>query len=288
MITGAAGGLGKAFAVECARRGWSLFLTDLRLEPLETLACGLRAAYGVAVLTRACDLTDPGSRAALFEAIHSGRLRFWALINVAGLDFEGPFHALALQQVRTILRLNVEGVLEMTHAMLSFRDPLAAFHILNVASLAAFYPMPVKATYAASKRFLLDFSLALREELRPMGVTVTALCPAGLPTTPACVEAIEAQGLLGLLTTQNVGAVAAQAIDAALRGRALVIPGLLNRAMQVLGGLLPPTLVARLVNSRWNAAHQKREQKRITGRSDPRGFRQALASNPAGPARPRA
>jgi len=258
MVTGAVGGLGKAFAVECASRGWDLFLTDLRPEPLEVLASSLRNAYGVKVLTRACDLADSASRASLFDALRSEHLRFWGLVNVAGLDYEGPFHQCSREQIRTILRLNIEGTLVMTHALLAMRDPLAAFRIINVASLAAFYPMPVKATYAASKRFLLDFSLALREELRPLGASVTALCPAGLPTTPECIQAIKAQGMMGQLTTRNVGAVAAQTVDAAIKGRAVVIPGLLNRIMQLLGGLLPPTLIARLVAHRWQAAHRQR------------------------------
>jgi uncharacterized protein len=259
MITGAAGGLGKAFAVECASRGWDLFLTDLRLEPLEALASGLRNTYAVKVFVQSCDLTDVSARAGLFETIHAYGLQFWALINVAGLDFEGPFFEQSRQQIRTILRLNIEGTLEMTHALLERRDPMAPFRIINVASLAAFYPMPVKATYAASKRFLLDFSLALREEVRELGATVTVLCPAGLPTTRECIDAIEAQGWMGQVTTQNTGTVAAHTLDCALKGRSIVIPGLLNGLLRVVGGLLPPTWIAALVNSRWQAAHKKRQ-----------------------------
>lgn len=259
VISGAAGGLGKAFAVECASRGWDLFLTDLRQEPLETLAEGLRNAYGVQVTVQPCDLTGASSRAALFESISARGLRFWMLINVAGLDYEGPFYEQTREQIRAILRLNIEGTLEMTHALLEHRDPTAAFRIINVASLAAFYPMPVKATYAASKRFLLDFSLALREEVRDLGATVTVLCPAGMPTTRECIAGIEAQGWMGQVTTQNTGTVAAKTLDCALKGQALVIPGLLNNLLQVLGGLLPPPWVAALINSRWRAARKKRQ-----------------------------
>src|SRR5512135_3466072 len=255
-ITGAAGGLGKAFAVECASRGWRLFLTDLRSEPLETLAASLRCTYGVEVSTQACDLTDAAARAALFERLRRDGLRFWALVNVAGIDFEGPFLEQSPAHIRTIVRLNVEATLEMTHALLGLHDPLAAFRIINVASLAAFYPMPVKATYAASKRFLLDFSLALREEVRPLGATVTVLCPAGLPTTPEVVKAIEVQGWWGQVTTQNIGGVAARTLDCALAGRAMVIPGLANRILQVLGSLAPAPLVARFIGRRWNSARQ--------------------------------
>lgn len=260
MITGAAGGLGKAFAVECASRGWDLVLTDLHAGHLDTLAASLRATYGIQTLAQPGDLAAAASRGGLFEWIQENRLRFRFLINVAGLDYEGLFYDCTRQQIRTILRLNIEGTLEMTHALLDFRDPHETFRILNVASMAAFFPMPVKATYAASKRFLLDFSLALREEIRPLGASVTVLCPAGLPTTPECLSAIEAQGLMGKLTTQNIGSVAAEAIDAALAGTAVVIPGALNRVLNTLGGMVPPTWAARLVAGRWKAAHQKRRQ----------------------------
>ena len=258
-ITGAAGGLGKAFAVECASRGWDLFLTDLAAAPLETLAAGLRGGYGVRVVTQACDLTDPDSLAALFAALRAGGLRFHMLINVAGLDYEGPFFEQSARQIRAIVRLNVEGTLEMTHGLLKYRDPQAPFRIINVASLAAFYPMPVKATYAASKRFLLDFSLALREEVRGLGASVTVLCPAGMPTHPGVIEAIEAQGWMGRITTRDTGRVAGQTIDAALRGQAVVIPGLVNRFLRVAGSLATAGLVARLIAGRWTAAREKRE-----------------------------
>lgn len=258
LITGAAGGLGKAFAVECASRGWDLFLTDTAAAPLETLAAGLRQAYGVAVRVHPCDLTDPAARADLFRRVRAESLRFSALINVAGVDYEGPFFEQSGQQIRTIVRLNVEATLDMIHAALPFRDPMRTFRVVNVASLAAFYPMPVKATYAASKRFLLNFSLALREEIREMNATVTALCPAGMPTNPKCIEAIEAQGWAGQITTMDVGRVANQTLNAALAGKAVVIPGSVNRVVQTLGSLLPPTWVAGLIGWRWKSVRQKR------------------------------
>ncbi len=260
MITGAAGGLGKAFAVECASRGWHLFLTDLNPGALETLAAGLRGSYGVSVITQPGDLTDPDARDALFARIQSERLRFWALLNVAGIDYEGPFLEQSPRRIRAILRLNIEGTLEMTHAMLAFRDPLKPFRIVNVASLAAFSPMPAKATYAASKRFLLDFSLALREEVRGLGATVTALCPAGLPTTRESIQAIQAQGWMGQVTTQDIGKVAHLTLEAALAGKPVVIPGLVNRVLIALGALVPSSIAARLLGRRWATARQRRAQ----------------------------
>ena len=257
MITGASGGLGKAFAVECASRGWDLYLTDLDPKPLQMLANSMQNTYNVQVYTHTCDLTSVSARAELFESLEAEGLFFWVLVNVAGLDYEGLFHEQSAQQIQTILRLNIEGTLGMIHGLMGFRDPLKRFHIVNVASLAGFFPMPVKATYAASKRFLLDFSMALGAELKDAGVTVTALCPAGLPTTDKCIESIQSQGVMGLLTTENVSTVANQTLNAALKGKAVFIPGRLNRILRIVGLFLPRITLANLIGVRWRRTRQR-------------------------------
>ena len=256
-ITGATGGLGKAFALECAERGWDLYLTDLSDDRLSTLATGLRRLYNVEVLTRACDLADPAQRQDFWEEMRRQGVQFHFLINVAGLDFEGPFAERQPQELRSIVRINIEATVEMTRCSLGFRDPARTYHILNVCSLAGFYPMPVKAVYAASKRFLLDFSMALRQELHSHNVEVLALCPAGMPTTLDCVDKISAQGFMGQITTLNTGDVAHRSLSLALAGRAVYIPGWINQTLQVLGGLMPPILLAHLIGKRWKQTSQK-------------------------------
>lgn len=258
IITGATGGLGKAFTLECARRGWDLFLTDIDGERLIKLSEAISRTYGVQIGWAAADLTKPSARESLFEQIQAAPYRFQALINVAGLDHEGIFLERSREQMRTIIDLNIEGTLAMTHAVLPQRDPGATFRIITVASLAAFFPMPVKATYAASKRFLVDFSLALREEVKPLGATVTVLCPAGLPTAASTIEAIEAQGFMGHLTTKNIGYVASSTIDQALKGKSIYIPGSINQALRILGGLLPARWISSFVGIRWRNAHTRR------------------------------
>ncbi len=175
LITGATGGLGKAFAAECASRGWSLFLTDVSEQALDDLSRGLARMYSVRVLHLACDLMDAEAREVLWRQIDRLGLRFHMLINVAGLDHEGPFDERQVSELTAIVRLNIESTIEMTRRVLPYRAPEQTLRIINVSSLAAFYPMPVKAVYAASKRFLLDWSLALRQELRGQDITVTAL-----------------------------------------------------------------------------------------------------------------
>ncbi|MGC9522997.1 MAG: SDR family NAD(P)-dependent oxidoreductase [Anaerolineae bacterium] len=278
FITGATGGLGKAFAVECARRGWDLYLTDLDDGRLALLAAALERTYGIRAVHRACDLTDAEARAGLFRSVWASPFRFRGLINVAGMDFEGMFQDRTRDQIRTIVRLNVEGTLEVTHSLLRVMDPMQPFWIVTVSSLAAFFPIPVKATYAASKRFLLDFFLALRDEVASRGATVTVLCPAGMPTTAGTIDAIEAQGAMGRLTTLNVGQVATRTVDHALRGRAIYVPGFLNQTLRRLGGLVPAAVLSRLLGRRWRAAH--RERMALAAEIDPGGQPRWQATTP--------
>ncbi|MCX7772896.1 MAG: SDR family NAD(P)-dependent oxidoreductase [Clostridia bacterium] len=256
-ITGGAGGLGKAFAVECASRGYDIFLTDTREDALSTIAEGIRNTYGTKVLYEVCDLTDADSRTRLFTAIEQKGYQFWSLINVAGVDFEGTFFEKSREEIRTILRLNIEANLEMTHEILRFRNKGRTFRLINVASMAAYYPIPIKATYAASKRFLLNFSLAIREELKAYGGTVTTLCPGGMPTNALVIKCIDAQGFMGRVTTNNVGFVAANTLDRALKGKAVYIPGAANRLLRLLGRLVPQTFIARSLAARWRSAFKK-------------------------------
>jgi short-subunit dehydrogenase len=257
LITGAGGGLGKAFAAECAARGWRLLLTDTSSAALEPLAVGLERLYDAEVVRLVGDLTDPESRRRLWETVDRRGLRLHMLINNAGTDFEGAFAERRVELLRTVLRLNVEGTLEMTRRGLERRDPTRPLRIINVSSLAAFYPMPLKATYAASKRFVLDLSLALRCEFDPRDVTVTVLCPAGLPTNPITVGSIHAQGIWGQLTTLNVGPVAATTIDRALAGRSVYVPGAFNQALHRVGSLFPAETTAAFIGRRWRSVRSQ-------------------------------
>ncbi|RKX82847.1 MAG: hypothetical protein DRP57_09050, partial [Spirochaetes bacterium] len=129
--------------------------------------------------------------------------------------------------------------------------------------LAAYYPMPVKATYAASKRFILDFSRAIREELKKDYVTITALCPGGMPSNEEVIKAIDRQGFFSRLTTTNVGYVASKTIDSALKGKALYIPGLFNVLLSMLGRMVPPGIIAMFIAMRWNHAQEHSRAKNI-------------------------
>ncbi len=258
LITGAAGGLGRAFALECASRGWDLLLTDINAEGLERAARGLARQYDVNIYPVACDIRDDGQVERLLQYAGENGLKLDMLLNVAGIDHEGAFAGRGFDKIAEILRLNIEATLRVTHKALAFRRKTGTFRIVFVSSLASLYPMPLKASYAASKRFLLDFSYALGRELKSEDATVLALCPGGLPTTREALNGIEAQGFWGEATTNRLEKVARKTVSRALRGRKLYVPGALNRAFSIAARIVPPSLLAGLLYQRWSRAQAKR------------------------------
>ena len=251
MITGAAGGLGRAMAVECARRGYQLFLTDVNQQGLCAIKQGLERQFGATVTARACDLSSADSVDEMLREIDENQIRFDMLLNIAGLDFEGGFMKREREQVVQIAALNDVGTLRMTHAVLERRRADRPFTLVFVSSLASMFPMPLKATYAASKRFLLDFAISLRQELKRQNVNTLALCPGGMVTNEEVASAIAAQGVLGDMTTNALEKLVRRTLNRALHGRGIYIPGGFNHMLACLGKVVPRAWIAALLYRRW-------------------------------------
>lgn len=251
MITGASGGLGRALANECGRRGYKLFLTDINEDGLLCIKRGLERQFDVPVATAACDLTNAESVDKMLDFIDKHEIRFDMLLNVAGLDFEGGFLGREREELVKIVLLNNAATTRITHAILKRRRPGRPFTIVFVSSLASMFPMPIKATYAASKRFLLDFATSLRQELKNEDVNVLTLCPGGMVTTHETICSIKAQGFWGNATTNPLEGVARNTIDRALAGESIYVPGMLNRVLSFFGKIIPRSWVAAVVYWRW-------------------------------------
>jgi hypothetical protein len=261
LITGATGGLGSAFAVESAKRGFDIVLTDLCAQG-ESMAEHLAAKYGVQTLYFPCDLTSEAARTELFVKLREKDLRFWGLINVAGLDYEGAYLSKSRSQILTILKVNLLANMDISHEVLAMRDESRKFRLINTCSMAGFYPMPFKATYAATKRFLLDFSLALNEEIKSFG-SVTALCPGGMPTTEECMRAIFAQGYWGWATTVDPFKVARGTLSRAMRGQRVYIPGWTNKWLQAISTMIPTLSKVKYVANRWTRSQAELAARRL-------------------------
>ena len=259
LITGAGGGLGRALAAECARRGFDLFLTDISAPALDALKTGITRRFDVSVHTETCDLTNSAEvHTMLSHALETG-IEFDMLLNNAGVDFEGGFTERALADCSAMIDINIAATLRLTHEVLERRSVDKQFYVVFISSLASMYPMPLKACYAASKRFLYDFAYALSSELEPSGVSVMSVCPGGLATNDQSIAGIAAQGLWGDLTTTPVEILARKTITKALRRHRVYTPGVVNSTLSVMGKFLPNSLIAHVIRKKWQKANTCRD-----------------------------
>ena len=190
----------------------------------------------------ACDLSEPGAGAALAARLADRDVRIDVLINAAGFGLFGQLHevdpALSSQQVR----LNVTALTELTCALLPEMRARDRGAIVNVASTAAFQPLPYMAVYGATKAYVLSFTEALWAETRGSGVRVTALCP-GATDTPFFDTASDHASVGRRMAPEQVVAAAFSALE---RRRCSVIPGLRNRLLAIATRLTPRRTVVQI------------------------------------------
>jgi short-subunit dehydrogenase len=182
LVTGASSGIGRELATLIAADGYDLVVTARREARLQSLAEALRSEHGVEVTVLAVDLAEPDSASTLFEAVQEAGIDVHTLVNNAGVPVYGDFTETELADERSMMQLNVVTLTELTKRFVREMADRGEGAVLNTASLAAFYPIPRKAVYAATKSYVLSFSRALAHELEPEGITVTALCPGAVET----------------------------------------------------------------------------------------------------------
>jgi hypothetical protein len=253
LVTGASSGIGAELARELARRGQGVTLTARRKDRLEDLAAELSDTHGVRAEVAAVDLADAEARLALADEIAGRGLTVEMLVNNAGVGTFGPVHDGDATREVTMLRTNVEALAHLCSLFLPGMVERKRGAVLNVASTAAFQPMPGQAGYGASKAFVLSYSHALRAETRGTGVTVTTLCPGPVETEfnrAAGLDEEAATNALPRFMWVKAEDVARLAVDGLDRGRAVVVPGMSNRLGTVAGRHSPAGLVARLVARR--------------------------------------
>lgn len=246
LITGASSGIGEAFARTLAARGMNLVLTARSLDKLEALAKELRAKHGIQAEAVAADLGQPGGAEALFRATEARGLRISMLINNAGFATHGPFQALNLAREQEQIMLNVHALATLTHLYLPQLLAKAGSGIINVASTAAFQPLPYMAVYGASKAFVLSFSEALWAQFKGSNVSVLAFCPGPVQTRFA--EVVGApEAMVGKQDTPEF--VVNKALRALDRQKSYVIPRFGQLMLSSLGRFLPRQLTASISGS---------------------------------------
>jgi hypothetical protein len=254
IITGASSGIGEEILRGLAReRGafgslpfgqiWAVARSEQRLE-------SLRKEIGPEMIrVFALDLTVPGAVDTLSAALEEEMPTVGLLVNCAGVGRVGPVSGQTQEDQKTMVSLNCSVPAELTSVCIPYMIQAAKEsgfrngpRILNIASSAAFLPQPGFATYAASKAFLVSFSRAVNEELRPYNITSTTVCP-GPVSTDFLVHATgkETASFSGIksLFVARPDKVAASSIRAARKGRALLVYGFSQKAFHVASKLLP-------------------------------------------------
>ena len=183
LVTGAAGGIGRATAREVAARGGEVVVTDIQADPLAETAELIRAAGGRVLHSATADVTDRAAIAALAREVHAEHESLDVVMNVAGISTWGPVERLEEEHWRQLIEVNLMGPV---HVISEFIPPMIEArrggHLVNVSSAAALLGLPWHAAYSASKFGLRGVSEVLRFDLRRHGIGVSLVCPGGVDT----------------------------------------------------------------------------------------------------------
>lgn len=225
LITGASSGIGAAFAVELAARGYDLVLVARRRDRLEQVARSLSQSPGITAEILAVDLTSEEGLAAVEQRIH-GAASLELLVNNAGFGTHGKFFRADLRSQDQMHRLHVLATMRLTHAALPGMLERGKGGIINVSSVAAFWQSPGSVSYCATKGWINSFTEGLALELESIRspVKVQALCPGYTRSEFHDIAGIDRK-LIPAGLWMSAEEVVAESLRGLARGKLIVIPG---------------------------------------------------------------
>ena len=250
LITGATGGLGKAFVFALAKKGYALLLTGRNEEKLIALKEEVESEYGVETHLYPANLDCEEERNAMMEKIKADGYAINMLVNVAGADIQKGVSEYTQEKIAFQCRVNFEAAVSL--CLFATQNRAERLEIINISSVSGIYPMPYFAIYSATKSALTSFSVSLREELRGTNAAVTAILPGAMPTRDDVKAQIQGQGLWGRLAVKSPEWVAEYSIKSVRKNKKRAIPGFWNKVMRVSTALLPESVKLRFIAKRWS------------------------------------
>ena len=244
LITGASSGIGEAFAHILAARGMNLVLVARSADKLRALAQALSEQHSIRAEVVPADLCREGAAQEVYRRTQELGVPVDLLVNNAGFGTFGGFNTLTSEREHEEIMLNVTALVDLTHAFLPAMVERKAGGVINVASIAAFQPLPYQAVYGASKAFVLSFSLALWAEYRKQGVRVVTLCPGPTATNFFTILGSDEVPMMGRMHTAE--AVVMTGLRALEQGRPYAVEGRRNAFGAQITHMSPLALTARV------------------------------------------
>lgn len=250
LITGASGGIGLEFSKQLAAKGYNVICAARNLEKLNKVTADIKKEFGVKAEAVQSDLSKPGAGQELFKkASEIGDISI--LVNNAGVGLFGLSVEIKQEDVDSMLQLNVIGLTSLTNAFAVYFKEKKYGYILNIGSMAGNWPEPFFASYAASKSYVLNYSVALRAELKGTGVSVTCSQPGFVDTNFDANANISSDKYTRFSSKNSLSPakVAKISLKMMFRKKAFGIPGAVNKIAAFFSGLMPKTVLAGVIKS---------------------------------------
>lgn len=240
LITGGSMGIGRAIAYECAGRNMNLLLVSLPEPELEKTAEEIRNKFGITVHTFGIDLAEKDAPEKVYNWCKENHYQINVLVNNAGRAGTVIFEESSFEYNDIRIQLNIRALVGLTHLFLQDLKERDRSYILNTGSFSAYYNLPYKSVYCASKAFVLRFSRALNAELKNTPVSITVVCPNGVKTNSDTFKRINTHGLLSRLVILSAEDVARIAVNGMFKKKVVVIPGFFNKILLIISKFIPP------------------------------------------------
>jgi short-subunit dehydrogenase len=247
LVTGGSQGIGKCIAQRLAGCGYGIVLVALPGPELAAAAFEIRRRFGVRVETIGVDLTEDNAPLVVWKTVRQLKICVTILVNNAGIGYIGRFEDYDPSYYVRLVRLNALAAIQLTYYFMPMLREAPLAYVLNISSAASLVPTPFKSVYAASKQFVLHFSLALREELADQHISVTTICPNAVVTNGRQREYFKHANWLARSVALLPEQVAAESLKAMFGKKSYVVPGKISRMLKVIVDILPLRMRIRMV-----------------------------------------